>query len=217
MPPSSYFTDSPPTYVTRAFYSTRRSEATPFRDRALSLPPVNYSFSRSSSSSRTYGCDSHYTDFDCKVLDYSARLDRQETARNYVSQTRNYTSDYQSESRNSRRDYPSDSFRARYDYYSGNKHGSDGIYPCSNEVLGTWKHFNKSAETLNTRNSRAKSPLVSRELNRYYETRKRANYIGDVSSGGACDFRYYNYRHVPYFGGSDNYTYMKQRPFVRRN
>jgi hypothetical protein len=57
-----------------------------------------------------------------------------------------------------------------------------------------------------------KSPLVSRELDRYYETKKRVDYIGDISSGNAKDFRYYNYRRVPYFGGSDNYAYMKFKP-----
>merc|ERR1719507_829453 len=62
------------------------------------------------------------------------------------------------------------------------------------------------------RNTRARSPLQSRELDRYFETRKRVNYIGDCSAGGTSDFRYYNYRRVPYFGGSDNYQYMKQKP-----
>merc|ERR1711990_636359 len=73
-------------------------------------------------------------------------------------------------------------------------------------------HYNISAETLNARNTRARSPLQSRELDRYFETRKRVNYIGDCSAGGTSDFRYYNYRRVPYFGGSDNYQYMKQKP-----
>jgi len=49
-------------------------------------------------------------------------------------------------------------------------------------------------------------------MKRYFETRKRVNYIGDCSAGGTSDFRYYNYRRVPYFGGSDNYQYMKQKP-----
>ena len=30
---------------------------------------------------------------------------------------------------------------------------------------------------------------------RYFETRKRVNYIGDCSAGGAVDFRHYNYRY----------------------
>ena len=91
------------------------------------------------------------------------------------------------------------------------------------DVLGTWKHYNLSAETLAARNTRARSPLQSRELDRsslliivfiinillssssssswswswwkrYFETRKRVNYIGDCSAGGTSDFRYYNYR-----------------------
>jgi hypothetical protein len=45
---------------------------------------------------------------------------------------------------------------------------------------------------------------------RYYETKKRVDYIGDVSSGGSKDFRYYNYRRVPYFGGSDGYQYVNK-------
>lgn len=168
-------------------------------------------------SSRTLGSESsHYTDFDCKVLSYSAALNRNDTARSFVSQSRNYATDYSRESRYRTRDYPSDSFSARYDYYAGNKHGTDGLYPCSGEVLGTWKHFNRSSDTLNARNARARSPLVSRELDRYYETKKRVNYVGDLSAGGACDFRYYNYRRVPYFGGSDNYAYMRVRPGARR-
>jgi hypothetical protein len=211
MPPSSYFTDSPPTYVTNSYYSSRRAAAaSPFGDRALSVPPY--------AATRTFGSDSHYSDFDYKVFSYAAELDRQDTARNFVSQTRNYSSDYSRESRHATRYYPRDSFSSRYDYYHGNKHSSDALlYPCSSDVLGNWKHFNLSAETLNSRNARAKSPLISRELDRYYETSKRSNYIGDYSSGGACDFRYYNYRRVPYFGGSDNYAYMKQKPgFSRR-
>ena len=34
------------------------------------------------------------------------------------------------------------------------------------DVLGTWKHYNLSAETLAARNTRARSPLQSRELDR---------------------------------------------------
>jgi len=234
MPPQAYFTDSPSTYVTSSFYSSRRAAASPFKDRALSVPrEVVYT-----PPTRSYIADSHYTDFDCKVMAYSAQLDMQDTARQQVSQHRHLPcplstdrqylpSDYRRVTGSDYRDYlpathrvsrnyPSDSFSARYDYYDGNKHGTDGLYPCSREVLGTWKHFNRSAETLNARNSRARSPLISRELDRYYETKKRSNYIGEISMGGATDFRYYNYRKVPYFGGSDNYCYMKQKPGARR-
>ena len=41
----------------------------------------------------------------------------------------------------------------------------------SREVLGNWKHYNISAETLNYRNQRAKSPLMTRELNRLEDRR----------------------------------------------
>ena len=43
---------------------------------------------------------------------------------------------------------------------------------------------------------------------RYYKTERRASFIGDVSSGTNRDFRYYSYRPVPYFGGSDHYQYV---------
>ena len=63
----------------------------------------------------------------------------------------------------------------------------------SADILGYWKHFNLSAETLNYRNMRGKSPIITRELDRY------------VGSTHGADFRHYNYRKVPYFGGSDDY------------
>ena len=45
---------------------------------------------------------------------------------------------------------------------------------------------------------------------RYYGTQKRSDYIGSVSSGGSSDFRYYNYRRVPYLGGSDHYSLLNK-------
>jgi len=216
MPPGAYFTDYPSHYVTSTFYSGQRARASasPFADRANSVPPRidcrSPSPSSPSSPTTTSSSSGYYSDFDCKVMSYSAELERQETTRRAVS-SRTYTSGSTSTSSVSR-NYPVDSYRARYDYYDGNKHGSDGLYPCSRDVLGTWKHSGLSSETLNSRNSRARSPLHTREIDRYFETRKRANYIGDLSSGGSSDFRHYNYRRVPYFGGSDNYTYMKQKP-----
>lgn len=108
-------------------------------------------------------------------------------------------------------DYRSE-FASKYNYYDANKHLPDYLYNSSSDLLGTWKHYNLSNQTMVERNTRAKSPLVSRELDRYYETKKRVDYIGDISSGSAKDFRYYNYRRVPYFGGSDNYAYMKYKP-----
>jgi len=234
MPPSTYFTDSPSTHVTNSYYSTRScntgytratsqgytgysraTSASPFLDRALSVPPQALSVP-----TRNFVSDSHYTDFDCKVMAYSAQLGMQDSARQYIAQTRyqpTVATNYQYTAKRCNRDYPSDSFSARYDYYAGDKHGSPPtLYPCDREVLGTWKHYNRSADTLNSRNSRARSPLITRELDRYYETKKRSNYMGEISMGGATDFRYYNYRRVPYFGGSDNYSYMKQRGWSRR-
>jgi hypothetical protein len=177
-------------YFTPSFHS---HAATPFRDRATSVPPALHV-----STSYTRSCGGSYSDFDYKVLDYMGKLDCQESTRRYVSQNRSVS-----------RNYPADSFSAKYNFYDGNKHCTDYLYPSSQDLLGTWKHYNLSADTINFRNQRATSPLITRELNRYFETKKRTNYVGDMSSGGSTDFRYYNYRRVPYFGGSDGYQYMK--------
>jgi len=195
---------SPSAFYNKSFFS---HSATPFSDRSTSVPRDVLYFPEQ----RT----TNYTDFDYKVMDYMGRLNREDVVRSNVSQARSYRTAPSFRS-SIERDYPADSFSARYNYYDGNKHGRDYLYPSSREVLGTWKHFNLSSDTINIRNSRARSPLQSRELDRYYETSKFSNYMGDVSSGGAVDFRHYNYRPVPYFGGSDNYQYMKKRPF-RRN
>ena len=40
---------------------------------------------------------------------------------------------------------------------------------------------------------------------RYFGTRKRTNYLMDEGAGTTNDFRYYNYRKVPYMGGSDEF------------
>eukprot|EP00092_Neocalanus_flemingeri_P027802 GFUD01030181.1.p1 GENE.GFUD01030181.1~~GFUD01030181.1.p1 ORF type:complete len:244 (+),score=47.55 GFUD01030181.1:423-1154(+) len=183
-------------------YFNRGTSATPFRERALSVPrQLSYSYDTRCIVSPPPA--THYSDFDYKVMDYMGRLDREETVRSTVSQSRLQ--------RTSTRSYPADSFSSRYNYYDGNKHSGDYLYPITNDVLGSWKHYNLSADTLNYRNMRSKSPLVTRELNRYYE--KKSNYIGDLSSGGTTDFRHYNYRRVPYFGGSDGYQFMKTKPF----
>merc|ERR1712029_1104180 len=150
VPPNAYFSDSHSPYVASCFYSSRRNVASPFADRALSVPPSTYTSGFSSSGSTS---SSHYSDFDCKVISYAAELSRQETTRRAVSRSRDYTTDYK-----------------------------------------VARHYNVTAETLNARNTRARSPLQSRELDRYFETRKRVNYIGDCSAGGTSDFRYYNYR-----------------------
>merc|ERR1711862_891453 len=89
------------------------------------------------------------------------------------------------------------------DFYTNNKY-NDYAYSSSADVLGRWKHYNRSSDTLNSRNNRATSPLVSRELNRYFSSSGRTGCAGDMKSRGAAEFRHYNYRSVPYFGASDN-------------
>ena len=48
------------------------------------------------------------------------------------------------------------------------------------------------------------------DIARYYGSQKRTNFMGSQSSGGATDFRYYNYRRVPYLGGSDHFDYLNK-------
>ena len=45
---------------------------------------------------------------------------------------------------------------------------------------------------------------------RYFGTQRRNDFVGSVSSGCATDFRHYNYRRVPYLGGSDHYSYLNK-------
>jgi len=197
------------------FYSTsyfnRGRSTTPYRDRSVSVPR-QLSYSYDSRSIVTPPPATHYSDFDYKVMDYMGRLDREDTVKSTITRARTDSyplSNYSYSSSN--HTYPGETFSNRYNYYDGNKHSNDYLYPITADVLGSWKHYNLSGETLNYRNSRAKSPLITRELNRYYE--KKPNYIGDMSAGGACDFRHYNYRRVPYFGASDDYTFMKRNEF----
>merc|ERR1711875_55848 len=44
------------------------------------------------------------------------------------------------------------------DFYTNNKY-NDYAYSSSTDVLGRWKHYNRSSDTLNSRNNRATSPL----------------------------------------------------------
>ena len=132
-------------------------------------------------------------------MDYGARLDREETTRSYINQRKAYIAETLPE--------PSNSFRSRYDYYDSMKHENDYLYDRSS-VGRDFHCFRKSKATLEARNQRAKSPLQSREIERYYKTERRTSFIGDVSSGGSRDFRFYNYWAVPYFGGSDYYTFV---------
>merc|ERR1711875_59254 len=132
--------------------------------------------------------------------DYMGRLDREDTIRHNINTTRlrQTTSTSYSGSTNTQ----STTYTTNQ-YQSGNYSTAD--------ILGSWKHYNLSGATLNSRTTRAKSPLMDRELIRYYG--KKPNYIGDVSSGAACDFRHYNYRRVPYFGGSDDYQFIRRKEY----
>jgi hypothetical protein len=141
-----------------------------------------------------------YSAFDYKVMDYASRLDAEETTRRYINSRKDYV----------QKSYEPTSYRSRYDYYSSMKHETDFMYDRSS-VMSDWHHYRKSKSTLEARNQRAKSPLATRELDRYYGTERRSSFSGDVSSGGSRDFRFYNYRSVPYFGGSDNYVMSKRR------
>merc|ERR1712243_532888 len=127
----------PGTHVTDTYYSARRGRsATPFRDayqslaaatvscyRSMSVQPASYS------TSRTLGSESsHYSDFDCKVLSYAASLNRNETTRNFVSKSRNYTTDYSHLSRNATRDYDTDSFSGMITTLGTNMAEMDSIH-----------------------------------------------------------------------------------------
>jgi len=189
VPASEFYSDK---------YFSRGTSATPFRDRALSVPrQLSYSYDTRSIVSQPPA--THYSDFDYKVIDYMSRLDKEDTVKTNINQSR--------QQRTTARSYPSNTFSSNYNFYDSNKHSGDYLYPVRADVLGNWKHYNLSADTLNYRNNRAKSPLVTRQLNRYYE--KQCNYVGDTGT----DFRHYNYRRVPYFGGSDGYQFMKTNPF----
>lgn len=182
-----------------------RYAASPFRDRATSTPPSSRPQLSSSS------CNYHISDFDYKVISYMAKLSCQDQVKQYVSSQRTVR---ELDSAVSRR-YPNGSFRSQYNYYDVSKYNNDYLYPVNDKVLGNWKHFHLSSSTLNERNQRANSPLVTRELTRYFGTKKRTNYLFDESSGAGSDFRHYNYRRVPYMGGSDNMKYMAHKPFRR--
>merc|ERR1719500_860226 len=99
---------------------------------------------------------------------------------------------------------PSSGGNCLSDYYGSNKY-ADYVHSSSTDVLGRWKHYSRSSDTLNTRTSCADSPLVSRELNRYFSSSGKTDSAADMGFRGAANFRHYNYRSVPYFGASDNY------------
>ena len=143
------------------------------------------------------------------MIDYANRLDKEESVRSYINERKYESSLSKASTVTSRIDYENNPFRSRYNYYDPLKHDHDYMYN-TYYVGGSWKHYRLSRTTLDARNARAKSPIVSRELDRYYKTERRSSFIGDVSSGANRDFRYYSYRPVPYFGGSDYYSYVKR-------
>jgi len=170
--------------------------ATPFADRARSVPPMEpYSYRSSrtpaytsshsystpayeSSHSYTYTSPhitsrtteyQHYTDYDNKVIDYTAKLHQQDQVRSYVkSSSCRSTEDYYRDG-----DYRT-GFAQKYNFYDAGKFYPDYLYSSTNDVMGSWKHYNRSAATFNERNNRAKSPLISRELDRYMKHKPRS-------------------------------------------
>jgi len=190
------------------------------RNRLSSVEPVS-TYRRAFSTSSSAASNTGYSSFDYKVMDYASRLDKEESTREYInsrqsrrdtfSSSRSGSYDFLSGTRNRYQRDSTSPFRERYNYYDSMKNERDYMYD-TYDVGGSYKHYRLSNQTLNLRNARAKSPVQSRELDRYYKTERRTSFIGDVSNG--ADFRYYSYRPVPYFGGSDNYqmTKLKRQP-----
>ena len=143
------------------------------------------------------------------MIDYANRLDKEESVRSYINERKQDSLLNRTSSLATQYSYDTSPFRSRYNYYDPIKHEHDYMYN-TYDVGGSWKHYRLSNSTLESRTARAKSPIVSRELDRYYKTERRSSFIGDVSSGANRDFRYYSYRPVPYFGGSDYYSYVNR-------
>jgi len=158
--------------------------ATPFADRAKSVPPmVHHTYRASStpapSSYQSYTYTSphitsrtteyqHYTDYDNKVMDYNSKLYQQDEIRSYVkSSSCRSTEDYYRDG-----DYRT-GFAKNYNFYDAGKFYPDYLYSSTHDVMGSWKHYNRSAATFNERNNRAKSPLISRELDRFMKHKPR--------------------------------------------
>jgi len=173
--------------------------------RATSVAPSNVD-STTYSDAYTRARGGGYSAFDYKVIDYANRLDKEESTRSYINERKYEATINRASTLASRSEYESSPFRSRYNYYDPIKHEHDYMYN-TYDVGGSWKHYRLSNSTLEARTARAKSPIVSRELDRYYKTERRSSFIGDVSSGANRDFRYYSYRPVPYFGGSDYYSW----------
>ena len=60
-------------------------------------------------------------------------------------------------------DYRSE-FASKYNYYDANKHLPDYLYNSSSDLLGTWKHYNLSNQTMVERNTRANARCHGRHL-----------------------------------------------------
>merc|ERR1712142_87752 len=195
--------------------------AMPFTTRAASVPPFDYLGLSRSRYARNLSPLWHTYDYTPRYYywprTYKYDYDRQ----NYLPSSSYYSSyePYWVETRTPRTPrygyYTQDRYSYGYDnstnydlslrdYYGNNKY-NDYAYSSSTDVLGRWKHYNRSSDTLNTRNCRATSPLISRELNRYFSSAGKTDSVADLGSRGALDFRHYNYRSVPYFGTSDNF------------
>jgi hypothetical protein len=176
------------------------------RARRASMAPAVSTYQRAYSSPFQYSMGN---DFDAKVNSYANRLDHEETTRNYIN---SYSSPSLSHSSSHLLRRPGGTFARSYDMSTSpsmttySRTGSSDY--CSNKELSSYRHYRKSNATLLARNSRAQSPIIGREMDRYYKTERRSDYMGDISSGGAKDFRFYNYRSVPYYGGSDYYAYV---------
>jgi len=185
---------------------------------ARSITPVR-TYQRAFSTTSNTSSSTGYSSYDYKVMDYASRLDREEETREYINSRQSRLDQHQARSTSydlysgMRNRYQRDSaspFKERYNRYDSMKHERDYMYD-TYDVGANFKHYRLSNQTLNLRNARAKSPVQSRELDRYYKTEKRTSFIGEVSSGANRDFRYYSYRPVPYFGGSDQYQMTKRR------
>lgn len=197
--PTDYVFNSAMPFALEADKATEKLAAR----RAASVEPVltKKTFSYADHYSRNCSPGDGYSAFDYKVIDYGNRLDKEENLRSYINQRK---------AELNTRLYEPESYRSKYDYYSARKYDRDYTYDRSS-VERDFACYRKSKQTLEARNQRAKSPLASRELDRYYGTERRSSFSGDISSGGSRDFRFYNYRAVPYFGGSDNYVMSKRK------
>merc|ERR1712243_388989 len=159
MPPTEFYSNS---------YFAGRVTARPFNERAISMPrQVSYSYdtrcivSPAREVQTTSQDSSHYTDFDYKVINCMGQLAREDTVKSSVARSRY--------DRSQKRTYSGDSFTSKYDYYDGNKHLIDYLYDSTKDVLGYFKNYNLSRETLRLRNMRSVSPMRTRELDRYFE------------------------------------------------